>query len=102
MFQHEPNQAFYRIKHVEKTNEAMAIDTLLISDELLWHQDVPTRSRYVWLVESVCDNTEIVRIFSNLHVFREQLGQLTGVAAILQFPVPDLSDQEDDSYSDEN
>lgn len=31
---------------------------------------------------------------------REQLSQLTGIAAILRFPVPELSDQENDSSSE--
>lgn len=87
---------------VEKANEAMAIDTLLISDELFRHQDVATRSRYVKLVDSVKENAGTVRIFSSLHVSGEQLSQLTGVAAILRFPVPELSDQEDDSSSEED
>lgn len=102
MLQHEPDRAFYGLKQVEKANEAMAIDTLLISDELFRHQDVATRSRYVKLVDSVKENAGTVRIFSSLHVSGEQLSQLTGVAAILRFPVPELSDQEDDSSSEED
>ncbi|MBN3299740.1 PELO protein, partial [Amia calva] len=34
MLQHEPDRAFYGVAHVERANEAMAIDVLLISDEL--------------------------------------------------------------------
>ncbi|XP_029462626.1 protein pelota homolog [Rhinatrema bivittatum] len=100
MLQQEPDRAFYGIKHVEKANEALAIDILLISDELFRHQDVPTRSRYVRLVDSVRDNAGTVRIFSSLHVSGEQLSQLTGVAAILRFPVPDLSEDESSSEED--
>lgn len=102
MLQHEPDRAFYGLKQVEKANEAMAIDTLLISDELFRHQDVATRSRYVRLVDSVKENAGTVRIFSSLHVSGEQLSQLTGIAAILRFPVPELSDQENDSSSEED
>nr|XP_033802340.1 protein pelota homolog isoform X3 [Geotrypetes seraphini] len=100
MLQQEPDRAFYGIKHVEKANEALAIDTLLISDDLFRHQDIPTRSRYVRLVDSVRDNAGTVRIFSSLHVSGEQLSQLTGVAAILRFPVPDLSEDESSSEED--
>uniref|UniRef100_A0A668ARN1 Protein pelota homolog n=1 Tax=Myripristis murdjan TaxID=586833 RepID=A0A668ARN1_9TELE len=64
------------------------------------HQDVPTRSRYVRLVDNVRDNGGNVRIFSSLHVSGEQLTQLSGVAAILRFPIADLSEPEDDSSSD--
>ncbi|XP_023646816.1 protein pelota homolog isoform X1 [Paramormyrops kingsleyae] len=101
MLQHEPDRAFYGLAHVEKANEAMAIDILLISDELFRHQDVATRGRYVKLVDSVRDNAGTVRIFSSLHVSGEQLNQLSGVAGILRFPIADLSEPEDDSSSDE-
>nr|ACM09723.1 pelota homolog [Salmo salar] len=87
--------------HVEKASEALAIDILLISDNLFRHQDVTTRSRYVRLVDNVRDNGGTVRIFSSLHVSGEQLTQLSGVAAILRFPIADLSEPEDDSSSDE-
>uniref|UniRef100_F6V5Y3 Protein pelota homolog n=1 Tax=Xenopus tropicalis TaxID=8364 RepID=F6V5Y3_XENTR len=100
MLQHEPDRAFYGIKQVEKANEALAIDILLVTDELFRHQDVPTRTRYVRLVDSVKDNGGTVRIFSSLHVSGEQLNQLTGVAAILRFPVADLSDEESSSDDD--
>lgn len=34
MLQLEPAKAFYGKKHVEQANEAMAIETLMISDKL--------------------------------------------------------------------
>ncbi|AWP17664.1 putative protein pelota -like [Scophthalmus maximus] len=102
MLQHEPDRAFYGVAHVERAAEALAIDTLLISDNLFRHQDVPTRSRYVRLVDSVRDNGGNVRIFSSLHVSGEQLTQLSGVAAMLRFPIADLSEEEDGSSSDED
>uniref|UniRef100_A0A671YMZ5 Protein pelota homolog n=1 Tax=Sparus aurata TaxID=8175 RepID=A0A671YMZ5_SPAAU len=72
MLQHEPDRAFYGVAHVEKAADALAIDTLLISDKLFRHQDVPTRSRYVRLVDNVRDNGGNVRIFSSLHVSGER------------------------------
>ncbi|XP_076857069.1 protein pelota homolog isoform X2 [Brachyhypopomus gauderio] len=102
ILQHEPDKAFYGLSHVERASEALAIDVLLISDKLFRHQDIATRSRYVRLVDSVRDNGGTVRIFSSLHVSGEQLTQLSGVAAILRFPIADPSDVEDeDSSSDE-
>lgn len=101
MLQQEPDRAFYGLAHVEKASEALAIDILLISDKLFRHQDIATRSRYVRLVDSVRENGGIVRIFSSLHVSGEQLNQLSGVAAILRFPIADVSEAEDDSSSDE-
>ncbi|CAM9139285.1 unnamed protein product [Lampetra planeri] len=102
MLQHESDRAFYGLAHVEKAADALAIDTLLISDKLFRHQDVPTRARYVRLVDNVRDNGGNVRMFSSLHVSGEQLTQLSGVAAILRFPIADLSEAEDGSSSDDD
>jgi protein pelota len=33
-------------------------------------------------------------IFSSMHVSGQQLTQLSGIAALLRFPLPDLEDQE--------
>ena len=92
LLQTEPSRAFYGLKHVEKANEARAIDTLLVSDNLFRSQNVNERKMYVALVESVRDNGGEVRIFSSLHVSGEQLAQLTGIAALLRFPMPELED----------
>lgn len=34
------------------------------------------------------------QVFSAMHVSGEQLNQLSGIAAILRFPLPELEDQE--------
>ncbi|XP_064461379.1 protein pelota-like [Ornithodoros turicata] len=94
LLQTEPSRAFYGIKHVEHANEAQAIETLLISDNLFRCQDVAQRKRYVALVDSVKDNGGDVKIFSSLHISGEQLAQLTGVAAMLRYPMPELEDEE--------
>lgn len=78
--------------------------------------DVKTRKKYVAMVEKVKENAGNVKVFSSLHVSGESkhiaaslavftvalcsligLGQLSGVAAILRFPLPNLdeSDEED-------
>ncbi|KAL8562548.1 hypothetical protein ACOMHN_045813 [Nucella lapillus] len=97
MLQNDPDRAFYGVKHCEKAASLLAIDTLLISDELFRSQDIQQRKRYVRLVDSAKENGGDVKIFSSLHVSGEQLGQLSGVAAILRFPVQDdeESDEED-------
>jgi len=101
MLSNEPDRAFYGIDHVEKANELLAIETLLVTDELFRSLDLVTRKRYVKLVESVRDNNGDVKIFSSLHVSGEQLGQLSGVAALLRYPLPDLMEEfNDDSESD--
>ncbi|CAH3135189.1 unnamed protein product [Porites lobata] len=101
MLQTEPDRAYYGINHVEKANEAIAVETLLVTDELFRSTDLPTRKRYVKLVESVKENGGDVRVFSSLHVSGEQLGQLSGVAAILRFPMPDIANDEDSAEESE-
>ncbi|XP_076233473.1 pelota mRNA surveillance and ribosome rescue factor [Calliopsis andreniformis] len=95
ILQTDPSRAFYGKKHINKANEAQAIETLLISDKLFRCQDVAMRKEYVELVESVRDSGGDVKIFSSLHVSGEQLEQVTGIAAILRFPMPELEDESD-------
>uniref|UniRef100_A0A8C7GX64 Protein pelota homolog n=1 Tax=Oncorhynchus kisutch TaxID=8019 RepID=A0A8C7GX64_ONCKI len=99
MLQHEPDRAFYGCEGVSSL--ICACSSFHLDVCVPRHQDVATRSRYVRLVDNVRDNGGTVRIFSSLHVSGEQLTQLSGVAAILRFPIADLSEPEDDSTSDE-
>ncbi|PIO62981.1 eRF1 domain 2 [Teladorsagia circumcincta] len=94
----EPDRAFYGYKHVCMANKEQAIETLLLSDSLFRSQDLATRKRYVALVESVREQNGTVLIFSSMHVSGEQLSLITGCAAILRFPMPDI---EDEALSDE-
>ncbi|OWA50088.1 Protein pelota [Hypsibius exemplaris] len=102
MMHSEPARAYYGIVHVEKANETQAIELLLISDELFRSSDINQRKRYVKLVEAVKDYSGTVKIFSSMHVSGEQLGQLSGIAAILRFPMPEIEDddKEDGHTSD--
>ncbi|XP_076549213.1 pelota mRNA surveillance and ribosome rescue factor [Osmia lignaria lignaria] len=95
ILQTDPPRAFYGKKHIQKANEAQAIETLLISDKLFRCQDVATRKEYVEIVENVRESGGEVKIFSSLHVSGEQLDQITGIAAILRFPMPELEDESD-------
>ncbi|TQD81024.1 hypothetical protein C1H46_033439 [Malus baccata] len=92
--QEDPDRACYGPKHVEVAHDRMAVQTLLITDELFRNADVVARQRYANLVKSVKDSGGTVHIFSSLHVSGEQLAQITGIAAILRFPLPDLDDIE--------
>lgn len=102
ILQTDPERAFYGKKHVIKANEAQAVETLLISDKLFRCQDIVLRKEYVELVESVRDSGGDVKIFSSLHVSGEQLEQLTGIAAILRFPMPELEDESGDGSDSED
>lgn len=94
MLTNDPTRACYGPKHVEVAHERMAVQTLLITDDLFRNSDIATRQKYVNLVNSVKDSGGTAHIFSSMHVSGEQLGQLTGIAAILRFPLPDLEDIE--------
>ncbi|KAK4371352.1 hypothetical protein RND71_010827 [Anisodus tanguticus] len=90
----DPDRACYGPKHVEVAHERMAIQTLLLTDDLFRSSDVATRKKYANLVDSVKDSGGTALIFSSMHVSGEQLAQLTGIAAILRFPLPELEDIE--------
>lgn len=101
MLQCEPAKAFYGKNHVQKAVDAQAVETLLISDNLFRNQDPIQRKEFVKMHDDVVDAGGDVKIFSSMHVSGEQLAQLTGVAAILRFPMPELEeDSENDSDGD--
>jgi protein pelota len=101
MLNHDPDRAYYGYKHVLKADQAKAVDTLLVTDDLFRSSDVKTRAEYVKLTESVKENGGTVAIFSTLHVTGEQLAQLSGVAAILRFPLPEADITEGDEAKEE-
>ncbi|KAJ1933272.1 Translation factor pelota, partial [Linderina pennispora] len=87
MLNNDPDRAFYGYDDVCKAAENGAIGTLLVTDELFRAADIPTRRKYIKLVEDAKLSNASVLVFSSLHVSGEQLNQLTGVAAILNFPL---------------
>ncbi|KAI4300380.1 hypothetical protein L6164_033766 [Bauhinia variegata] len=88
-------RACYGPKSVEAAQEMMAIETLLITDELYRNAEIGTRRKYMGLVKSVKQSGGKALVYSSMHVSAEQLTQLSGVAAILRFPLPDLEDMDD-------
>ncbi|KAJ2667018.1 Translation factor pelota [Coemansia sp. RSA 1199] len=94
MLNDEPDRAFYGYDDVCKAAENGAIGTLMVTDELFRAADVPTRKKYIQLVEDSQATNADVLVFSSLHVSGERLNQLTGVAAILNFPLVLESDDE--------
>ncbi|KAH7887643.1 eRF1 domain 1-domain-containing protein [Phlebopus sp. FC_14] len=80
-------RAWYGPDHVCLAADRGAVGTLLISDELFRASDPKTRKKYVLLVESVQQKGAEVVIFSSMHESGQQLNRLTGVAAILTFPL---------------
>ncbi|KAI9001084.1 eRF1 domain 1-domain-containing protein [Trametes punicea] len=80
-------RAWYGPEHVALAADRGAIGTLLISDELFRSSDATQRKRYVGIVEDVKQKGGEVLIFSSMHESGQQLNQLTGIAAILTFPL---------------
>ncbi len=102
MIDTDPDKAYYGYNHVQKANEELAIDSLMVTDELFRSSDIATRKKFVQLVESVRENGGQVYLFSSLHVSGVQLNQLSGVAAILRYPLPDLDQMELDAAAFHN
>lgn len=67
MIDKEPDKAFYGYSHVAKANTEMAVECLLVTDELFRSSDINTRKKYVALVESVRESGGKVYVFSSLH-----------------------------------
>ncbi|KAL0949423.1 hypothetical protein HGRIS_009484 [Hohenbuehelia grisea] len=80
-------RAWYGPDHVALAADRGAIGTLLISDDLFRSSDPTTRKNYVAMVEGVQQKGGEVIIFSSMHESGIQLNQLTGIAAILTFPL---------------
>ncbi|KAI9344190.1 eRF1 domain 1-domain-containing protein [Zopfochytrium polystomum] len=92
----DPAKAFYGFRHVAAAAERAAVETCLVSDELFRAADVAKRRQYIALIEQVRAQGGTVLIFSSMHNSGEQLNQLTGIAAILNFALPELEDLEEE------
>ena len=66
----------------------------LPADKLFRINNVSKRKKYADLVEGVREAGGEALVFSSMHVSGEALNNLSGVAAILRFPLPELEDQE--------
>lgn len=99
-----PDRAVYGPKAVLKASESQAVEELLITDTLFRSRNFVIRKQFVELVESVRDCGGVVRILSSLHETGQYLDRLTGLAALLRFPMPELDglcesdEEEDDEY----
>lgn len=51
MMEVDPDRAYYGFAHVSKAQEQLAVDTLLLTDQLFRSSNVKTRKEYVTLVE---------------------------------------------------
>ncbi|ORY32575.1 pelota [Naematelia encephala] len=80
-------RAWYGPDHVALAVDRGAVGTLLISDDLFRSSDPATRNHYVEMVEAVRARGGEALIFSSMHESGQQLNLLTGIAAILTYPL---------------
>ena len=97
-----PDSVTYGLRHVQAAMEQQAISKLLLVDSLFRSQNVQRRAEYVALSDGCKDAGAKVLIFSDQHPSGVQLTQMSGVAAILRFPLPleDLEEDESDESSE--
>lgn len=90
----DPARAFYGPGHVAAAAELGAISTLLLSDSLFRCATPSKRAAYTSLADDVRAAGGGVHILSAAHASGEALDRITGVAALLRFPAPQLEDVE--------
>ncbi|KRW99069.1 hypothetical protein PPERSA_11670 [Pseudocohnilembus persalinus] len=96
----DENMVAYSEKSVIECYKQQAIKKLLISDKLFRTKDLNKRRFFNGLVDSIARQGGETYIFSSLHKSGENLNNLSGIAAILKFPVI-LDDDEDESEDEE-
>mmetsp|Transcript_14394 Transcript_14394/g.21444 ORF Transcript_14394/g.21444 Transcript_14394/m.21444 type:complete len:125 (+) Transcript_14394:107-481(+) len=92
MVKDEPDRVCFGPKQVKEAIDKGAVGTLMVVDSLFRNANVATRRQYVDMTESVREQGAIVHVFSSQHVSGEQLHQLSGIAGLLRFPMPELED----------
>lgn len=91
----DDDRAWYGEEEVTRALNMDAVRYLMLTDELFRNDDVETRRKFIALTELAKTNGAEVFIFSSLHETGIQLNQLTGIAVLLKYPVPDLDEEED-------
>ncbi|GJC81161.1 protein dom34 [Colletotrichum liriopes] len=96
----EDGRAWYGASAVTKAVNEGAIGpgggVLIMNNSLFRSSDIPTRKKYVALVDKVKADGGEVRILSSDHESGQRLDMLGSVAAILSYPIHDLDDDDDD------
>ncbi|ANQ06176.1 Protein pelota-like protein [Plasmodium coatneyi] len=87
LFDKSEEKICYGDADVRYAASLQAIESLLITDRTFRNCDVVTRKEYVAMVSNVKNSGGRVFIFPDNHTTGEQLNALTGIAAILKFPV---------------
>ena len=91
----DDGRAWYGLEEITKALNMDAVRYLMVSDALFRSDDIEER-HYIDLTEQAKTLGAKVYIFSSLHESGEQLNQLTGIAALLKYPIPDLDDSDEE------
>lgn len=96
----DDGRAWYGVKPVEKAVQEGAVGrgggVLLVNNNLFRSQDIATRKRYVSLVDKVKEDGGEARVLSSDHESGKRLESLSGIAAILTYPMHDLDESDDE------
>lgn len=92
MMNNDPDRCVYTPQYVFEAQQRAAIENLLISDEMFRVASPLARRFYLALCHSVKEHGGSVNVFSSNHVTGEQLAKMSGIAATLRFPCPELED----------
>ena len=91
----DDGRAWYGLEEITKALNMDAVRYLMVSDALFRSDDIEERRHYIDLTEQAKPRCQGVH-FSSLHESGEQLNQLTGIAALLKYPIPDLDDSDEE------
>jgi protein pelota len=89
----DPDKACYGPNSVCTAAQMGAISEMMITDKLIRTSAVPDRRKFVSAMDMVKGAGGIVHVVSEQHVTGEQLTQLSGIAALLRYPCPQLEEQ---------
>lgn len=84
---HDPERTTFGPAIVAQAADQCAVRDLLISDTLFRSLDVAERKSYAAIVGSVRENGGTVTIFATGSAPEQELAKLSGIAAILHFPL---------------
>ncbi|KAK3380509.1 hypothetical protein B0T24DRAFT_615635 [Lasiosphaeria ovina] len=101
----DDGRAWYGAKPVAKAVEEGAVGrgggVLLINNSFFRSLDIPTRKKYVALVDRVKDDGGEAKVLSSDHESGQRLDGLGGIAAILTYPIYDLDEDEEEDDGEE-
>ena len=100
MLQKNPDRAVYGEKEIAIAHREGAIRSLLIVDGLIRSKNFSIRKKYTKLKKELENAGVDIFVFSENHVSGQKLKDITGIAAILKFPV-DLSELYEENEDEE-